>query len=218
MKKAIVLLALLFIVTGCSKTPELKYEGKDIVYFCTKEDIKLFESEVNVFAKKNQGFLSIEDGKWHEKINHEEDIKLEYKEKDNMDACYFINYDNMKHEFGTRTPISFRDKEEGSIRFHVKGNYVYTIHNMEKFGSTLLFYDNLTSSVDFDSAIEAVYNLISTEINATYILNLGSKTFADLQNEKEFTEEMIESVNLILRDRYGIELTKVSIESVEKVS
>ena len=47
---------------------------------------------------------------------------------------------------------------------------------------------------------------------------MNSKTFADLQNEKEFTEEMIERVNLILRDRYGIELTKVNIESVEKVS
>ena len=76
MKKAIVLLALLFIVTGCSKTPELKYEGKDIVYFCTKEDIKLFESKVNVLLNQDQGFLSIEDGKWHEKINHEEDVKL----------------------------------------------------------------------------------------------------------------------------------------------
>lgn len=212
MKKAIILLALLFIVTGCSKTPELKYEGKDIVYFCTKEDIKLFESEVNVFAKKNQGFLSIEDGKWHEKINHEEDVKLEYKEKDNMDACYFVNYGNMKHEFGTRTPISFRDKEEGSIRFHVKGNYVYTINNMEK------FYNVVIKSEDFDTTIEDMYRLVTTELNASYILNLGSKTFADLQNEKEFTEEMIESVNLILRDRYGIELIKVNIESVEKVS
>lgn len=212
MKKAIILLALLFIVTGCSKTPELKYEGKDIVYFCTKEDIKLFESEVNVFAKKNQGFLSIEDGKWHEKINHEEDVKLEYKEKDNMDACYFVNYDNMKHEFGTRTPISFRDKEEGSIRFHVKGNYVYTINNMEK------FYNVVIKSEDFDTTIEDMYRLVTTELNASYILNLGSKTFADLQNEKEFTEEMIERVNLIIIDKYGIELTKVSIESVEKVS
>lgn len=212
MKKAVVLLALLFIVTGCSKTPELKYEGKDIVYFCTKEDIKLFESEVNVFTKNNQGFLSIEDGKWHEKINHEEDVKLEYKEKDNMDACYFVNYDNMKHEFGTRTPISFRDKEEGSIRFHVKGNYVYTINNMEK------FYNVVIKSEDFDTTIEDMYRLVTAELNASYILNLGSKTFADLQNEKEFTEEMIERVNLILIDRYGIELTKVSIESVEKVS
>ena len=196
MKKAIFLLGLLFIVTGCSKTPELKYDGKDIVYFCTKEDIKLFESEVNVLAKKNQGFLSIEDGKWHKKINHEEDVKLEYKEKDNMDACYFVNYDNMKHEFGTRTPISFRDKEEGSIRFHVKGNYVYTINNMEK------FYNVVIKSEDFDTTIEDMYRLVTTELNASYILNLGSKTFADLQNEKEFTEEMIESVNLILRDRY----------------
>lgn len=212
MKKAVVLLALLFIVTGCSKTPELKYEGKDIVYFCTKEDIKLFESEVNVLAKKNQGFLSIEDGKWHETINHEEDVKLEYKEKDNMDACYFVNYDNMKHEFGTRTPISFRDKEEGSIRFHVKGNYVYTINNMEK------FYSVVIKSEDFDTTIEDMYRLVTTELNASYILNLGSKTFADLQNEKEFTEEMIERVNLIIIDKYGIELTKVSIESVEKVS
>lgn len=212
MKKAIFLLGLLFIVTGCSKTPELKYDGKDIVYFCTKEDIKLFESEVNVLAKKNQGFLSIEDGKWHEKINHEEDVKLEYKEKDNMDACYFVNYDNMKHEFGTRIPISFRDKEEGSIRFHVKGNYVYTINNMEK------FYNVVIKSEDFDTTIEDMYRLVTTELNASYILNLGSKTFADLQNEKEFTEEMIESVNLILRDRYGIELIKVNIENVEKVS
>lgn len=212
MKKAIILLALLFIVTGCSKTPELKYEGKDIVYFCTKEDIKLFESEVNVLAKKNQGFLSIEDGKWHEKINHEEAVKLEYKEKDNMDACYFVNYDNMKHEFGTRTPISFRDKEEGSIIFHVKGNYVYTINNMEK------FYNVVIKSEDFDTTIEDMYRLVTTELNVSYILNLGSKTFADLQNEKEFTEEMIERVNLIIIDKYGIELTKVSIESVEKIS
>ena len=91
MKKAIILLVLLFIVTGCSKTPELKYEGKDIVYFCTKEDIKLFESKVNVLLNKNQGFLSIEDGKWREKINHEEDIKLEYKEKDKKDFEYGIS-------------------------------------------------------------------------------------------------------------------------------
>lgn len=214
MKKMIMLFALLFVVTGCSKTPELKYDGEDIVYFCTEEDIKLFESEVNVLASKNQGFLTVDDGKWSEKINHEEDIKLEFEEKKKkeLDACYFVNYENMKHEFGTTTPISFRDKEEGGIRFHVKGNYVYTINSMEK------FYDVVIKSEDFDTTIEDMYRLITTELNATYILNMSSKTFAELQSETEFSEDMVERVNLIIRDRYGIELTKVNIESVEKVS
>lgn len=220
MKKMIILFALLFVVTGCSKTPELKYEGKDIVYFCTKEDIKLFESDVNVLASKNQGFLVIENGKWSENINHEEDIKLEYKEKDkkNLEACYFINYENMNNKFGTLAPISIKDKVEGSIRFHVKGSYDYTIHSMEKFADMLLFSDNLTSSENFESTIGVVYNLINTEINATYILNMNSKTFAELQSEKEFSKDMLERVNSIIRDKYGIELTKVNIESVEKVS
>lgn len=214
MKKMIMLFALLFLVTGCSKTPELKYDGEDVIYFCTKEDIKLFESDVNVLANKNQGFLVVENGKWNENVNHEEDIKLEYKEKDKkeIEACYFINYDNMNYKFGTTTPISFRDEVEGGIRFHVKGNYDYTIY------STQVFYDNVLSSDDYDTTMENVYRLITTELNATYILNMSSKTFAELQSETEFSEDMIESVNLIIRDRYGIEITKVNIESVEKVS
>lgn len=218
MKRIIILFILLFVVTGCtfendfSDVNILKYEGDDFIYSCTKEDIKLFESEVNVLLNKNQGFLSIEDGKWHEKINHEEDIKLEYKEKDNMEACYFVNYDNMNHKFGTQAPIIIKDKEQGTIRFGMRGNYDYTIYNTEKFVNEILSTDN------YEETLEQILFLVNSEINLAYSNDVRNKSFTEIQNEKEFSKELLEKINSSIRDRFGIELTKVNIESVEKVS
>lgn len=214
MKKMIILLMCLFVVTGCSKVPELKYEGEKVVYTCTQEDIDLLKGDVNVLLSKNQGFVKIENGEWSETINPEEKVELEYKKNDNdeLEACYFVNYDNMNYTFGTTSPISFKDETEGSIRFHIKGNYDYIVHNME------VYYDSILSTEDFDTTMETVYRLINTEIKATYIVNMKSKTFAEMQNEKEFTKEMIESINSKIKDKYGIEITKINIESVEKVS
>lgn len=207
---------LLFVLTGCSKIPEIKYDGKDVVYTCTKDEIELLKSDVDVIAEANQGFLTIVNGEWNEVINNEEKHEIKYREKNsdngNVDACYFINYDNMNYKFGTTTPISFKDKDEGGIRFHVKGNYDYTIDNMQ------LFYDNILSTEDFGDTMETVYRKINAEIVATYILNMNSKTFAELKSETVFNEKMIERVNSIIKDAYGIKLTKVNIENVEKIS
>ena len=204
------------LLVGCSKTPELKYEGDKEVYVCSKEDVDLLKYDVNVFAKVNQGFLTVDDnGMWNETINHEEDIELEYREKDEdkkiVNSCYFINYDNMKHKYGSTTAISFRDKELGGIRFHVKGEYEYTISNMQK------YYDIVLNTKDIETSMETIYRNINTEVVATYILNMSSKTFAEMEQEKVFNDSMLERVNKITKELYGIELKQIDIHAVERV-
>ena len=218
MKRIIILFILLFVVTGCtfendfSDVNILKYEGDDFIYSCTNDDIKLFESKVNVLLNQDQGFLSLEDGKWHEKINHEEDIKLEYSEKDNMEACYFINYENMNYKFGTQSPIVISDQEQGIVRFRMRGNYDYTIYNTEKFVADVLSTDN------YEETMEQILLLVNREIISAYSNDVYSKSFIEIQKEKEFSKELLEKINSSIQDRFGIELTKVNIEEVEKVN
>ena len=211
--KKVLLLLIILLLNGCAKTPELKYDNDREIYVCSKEDIDLLKTDVNVLIKKNQGFFVVDDkGEWQEKIDYKKDIKLEYREKDeeekNISACYFINYDNMKHEFGSLAPISFRDKELGNIRFHVKGEYEYTIYNMDK------YYELVLNTEDVDKSIENIYRKINVEIVASYILNMNTKTFAEMQREEKINDVMLERVNRAVKELYGIEVKQIKIHEV----
>jgi hypothetical protein len=207
----------LLLITGCSKTPELSYTGEEEIYVCTKEDVDLLNSNVNVIAKVNQGFLVVDDKDvWEEHINHVEDLELKYREKSlnkkNVSACYFINYDNMKNKFGTLSPILFMDEELGKVSFHLKGEYEYTIYNMPKYYGLILKAENV------DNVIDNLYRKINSEVIAAYTLKVNSKTFAEIQLEKKFDEDMLNKVNESIKDLYGIEIKNIDIHKIERIN
>ena len=203
-RKIIVVLGLVAIcfMTGCSKTPEISYDGKDLIHDCTAEQIDLFAEDVNVMIGEKQNFVYVDSNYEHKEFT---DGLLEFNEENRPDvkSCFFVNREEQTDiKFGSRTAISFRDPVEGSMRLSVSGNYSYKIIDSKTFKDTYTTTEELT-------------NKIQAQINAVYILNMQGKTYSDLSQEKEFDEAKLTSVNATI-SKYGVEVTKVNIEAVEK--
>lgn len=195
------LIALCF-MTGCSKTPELNYSGEDILYTCTDEEVALFKEDVNVTIKENQGFIYLDDNEERKEFT---DGLLEFNEdnRPNVQKCYFISYEEITgNKFASRTAIAHRDPVEGGMKITVSGNYSYKVKDSKTFMETF-------------TTLEQLNNYINTNINSVYILNMQSKTYTELSSETEFDEAKLSSVNSLV-SKYGIEVTKVNIETVEK--
>jgi len=202
--KRMFLLSIIFLcfITGCSKIPKLSYSGEDILYACSNDDVNLFRDELNVIIKKNQGFIYIDN---NENRKEYTDGLLEFNDENKIDVkeCYFISYNEMTgNKYKSKSSIAHRDPIEGSIRISVSGNYSYKVVNSK------VFIDNYTSK-------EILNNYINSQINAIYILNMNGKTFDDLSKEKQFDESKMTSLNLSA-SKYGIKITEVNIETVEK--
>lgn len=58
---------------------------------------------------------------------------------------------------------------------------------------------------------EKLTNVISTQISTNFIVNMGSKTYAELSNEKEYDVERLNALNSTITNEYGVEVTKVNI-------
>lgn len=203
-RKIIVVLGLVAIcfMTGCSKTPEISYDGKDLIHDCTAEQIDLFAEDVNVMIGEKQNFVYVDSNYEHQEFT---DGLLEFNEENRPDvkSCFFVNREKQTDiKFASRTAISFRDPVEGSMRLSVSGNYSYKIIDSKTFKDTYTTTEELT-------------NKIQAQINAVYILNMQGKTYSDLSQEKEFDEAKLTSVNATI-SKYGVEVTKVNIEAVEK--
>lgn len=203
-RKIIVVLGLVAIcfMTGCSKTPEISYDGKDLIHDCTAEQIDLFAEDVNVMIGEKQNFVYVDSNYEHQEFT---DGLLEFNEENRPDvkSCFFVNREEQTDiKFASRTAISFRDPVEGSMRLSVSGNYSYKIIDSKTFKDTYTTTEELT-------------NKIQAQINAVYILNMQGKTYSDLSQEKEFDEAKLTSVNATI-SKYGVEVTKVNIEAVEK--
>ena len=191
-------------MAGCSKTPELSYTGNEMIYSCTEEDIALFDGNVNVNISDKQGFIYIDtNSEWKEYTNG----LLEFTEENKIDVekCYFVNYEEVTgNKFASRSAISHRDPVEGGMRISVSGSYSFRIIDSKVF-------------IDTYTTLEQLNNYINTNINSVYIFNMPSKTYDELASETEFDEAKLSAVNSLI-SKYGVEVTKVSIESVEKVS
>lgn len=203
-RKITVVLGLVAIcfMTGCSKTPEISYEGKDLIHDCTAEQVDLFVEDVNVIIGEKQNFVYVDSNYEHQEFT---DGLLEFNEENRPDvkSCFFVNREEQTDiKFASRTAISFRDPVEGSMRLSVSGNYSYKIIDSKTFKDTYTTTEELT-------------NKIQAQINAVYILNMQGKTYSDLSQEKEFDEAKLTSVNATI-SKYGVEVTKVNIEAVEK--
>lgn len=204
MKKNILILFLVVcFMTGCSNTPELSYSGNDLLYTCTDSDIVLFKDDVNVIITDKQSFVYFDDD-----LNMREftDGLLEFNEDNrvNITKCYFVKKDEViNNEFSSDSNIAFKDKVEGSINLKLSGTYSFKIVNSKT------FIDNYSSN-------ENLMNGISTQINATFIANMSSKTFAELSSEKEFNSNKINSLNNVLNEKYGIEIIKVNTNLEKK--
>ena len=203
-KKMTIVLGLVAIcfMTGCSKTPEISYEGKDLIHDCTAEQIDLFAEDVNVMIGEKQNFVYVDSNYEHQEFT---DGLLEFNEENRPDvkSCFFVNREEQTGiKFASRTAISFRDPVEGGMRISVSGNYSYKIIDSKTFKDTYTTTEELT-------------NKIQAQINAVYTLNMQGKTYSDLSQEKEFDEAKLTSVNATI-SKYGVEVTKVNIEAVEK--
>lgn len=205
-KKIYVIISIiaLCLMTGCSKTPELSYAGEEILYSCTKEQVNLFKEDVNVNINEKQGFIFIDNN--FERKEYTNGL-LEFTEENRPDVskCYFISYEEITgNKFESRTAISHRDPVEGGMRISVSGNYSFKVKDSKT------FIDNYTT-------LEQLNNYINTNINSVYILSMPSKTYTELASETEFDETKLKSVNSLV-SKYGIEVTNVNIETVQKVS
>lgn len=203
-RKITVVLGLVAIcfMTGCSKTPEISYEGKDLIHDCTAEQVDLFVEDVNVMIGEKQNFVYVDNNYEHQEFT---DGKLEFNEENRPDvkSCFFVNREEQKdNKFASRSAISFRDPVEGSMRISVSGNYSFKIIDSKT------FKENYTTT-------EELTNKIQTQINAVYIMNMQGKTYSDLSQEKELDETKLNAVNTSIA-KYGIEVTKINIEAVEK--
>lgn len=203
-RKITVVLGLVAIcfMTGCSKIPEISYEGKDLIHDCTAEQVDLFVEDVNVMIAEKQNFVYVDSNYEHQEFT---DGKLEFNEENRPDvkSCFFVNREEQKdNKFASRSAITFRDPVEGSMRISVSGNYSFKIIDSKT------FKENYTTT-------EELTNKIQTQINAVYTLNMQGKTYSDLSQEKEFDEAKLNSVNATI-SKYGVEVTKVNIETVEK--
>ncbi len=204
MKKFSILLGIisLFLVTGCSKTPELSYNGNDLLYTCTDEQINLFKEDVNVNITDKQSFVYFNN---NSEMKEFTDGLLEFNEENRPEVskCYFVKKDDItENEFSSKT-IAFKDSTEGSMKLKLTGTYSYKIVDSKT------FIENYTSTKNIENAIY-------TQINAIFITNMGSKTYAELSSKKEYDVENLDALNSTITNKYGIEVIKVNI-NLEKI-
>lgn len=202
-KNFLVLFAIfaLFLITGCSKVPKLSYNGNDLLYTCTDEQVSLFKEDVKVSITNEQSFVYFDNS--YEMKEFTDGI-LEFNEdnRPEVSKCYFVKRDEItENEFSSKS-IAFKDPIEGSMKFKIVGTYSYKIIDSKT------FIENYTTTEKMTSAVY-------TQINAIFIANMGSKTFSELSTEKEYDAERLNILNSTITSKYGIEVTKVNI-SLEK--
>lgn len=199
MKKKVSILFGVFVlclITGCSKTPELSYNGNDILYTCTDEQVNLFKEDVNVTITDKQSFVYYNNSEMKEFTDGILEINKDNRPE--VSECYFIKKDEITgNEFSSK-PIAFRDPTEGSMKLKIKGTYSYKIVNSK------IFIENYTTT-------DKMTNAIFTQINAIFVANMGSKTFTELSTEKEYSAERLNTLNSTITSKYGIEVINVNI-------
>lgn len=203
-KKTFILFSIfvLFFMMWCSKTPELSYNGNDLLYTCTDEQVSLFKEDINVNITNKQSFVYFDN---NSEMKEFTDGVLEFNEENRpvISKCYFVKKDEItENEFSSKS-IAFRDSIEGSMKLKITGTYSYKIVDSKT------FIENYTTT-------EKMTNAVYTQINAIFIANMGSKTYAELLTEKEYDIEKLNTLNSTITNKYGIEITKVNI-NLEKI-
>ena len=141
MKKKNILLALgvLTLVTGCNSNAketikdvvQIKYDGKELVYKCSDEEISNLKNVVKVIVKENQLFTVVDSNK-ENKTYQAGSHKL--KGNPNAEKCYFVdNAPIENNQYGTQTPIRKNTQENGIVSISMYGKFTYRIKDAVKF-------------------------------------------------------------------------------------
>lgn len=194
---------ILCLAAGCAGTPEISYDGGELLYVCTDEQVSLFKEDVNVIISDKQSFAYF-DGAGEMKEFTDGVLEINDDNRPEVSSCYFVRKDAVSgNEFASRSAIAFRDPTDGSMKLKISGTYTFKI------------VDSKTFIAGFESAVQ-LENAISTQINAVYIANMGGKSFADLSAEKGFDAAKLDALNASITTQYGVEVTEVNI-SLEKM-
>lgn len=159
----------------------------------------LFKEEVNVNITDKQSFVYFNNNLEMKEFT---DGVLEFNEENRpeISKCYFVKKDEVTgDQFSSKANIAFRDPNEGSMKLKINGTYNYKIVDSRT------FIDNYTTT-------EKLEDIISTQINAVFVANMGSKTYAELSTEKEYDVARLNALNSTITSKYGIEVTKVNID------
>lgn len=202
MKKVLVLLFLILSITGCSKIKELNYNENDLLYTCTDSDINLFKDDVNVNITDKQSFVYFNENSEMKEFTNGL-LKFNDDNRVNVTRCYFVRKDEINNEFSSKSNIAFKDKVEGSMNLKLSGNYSFKIVDSKTF-------------IEAYSAQDKFFNALESQINATFVVNMPSKTFEELSNEKEFDVSKLNALNNALTPKYGIKVIKVNINLERK--
>ena len=201
MKKKVSILFGLFalcFITGCTGTPELSYNGNDLLYACTDEQVSLFRKNVNVSITDKQSFVYFNNNSEMKEFTNGL-LEINNDNRIEVSKCYFVKKDEItENEFSSKSSIAFRDPTEGGMKLTIKGTYSYKIIDSKT------FIENYTTT-------EKMTNAVYTQINAIFVANMGTKTFAELSNEKEYSQERLNALNSTITNKYGIEVTSVNI-------
>lgn len=202
MKKKISVLLVIFLllcfIGGCSKTPEISYEGDELLYTCTDEQIELFKEDVNVVITDKQSFVYFDtNSEMYEFTDGV--LAINDDNRPEVTNCYFVRKDEVSaNEFSSKSNIAFNDPTEGSMKLKISGTYSYKIIDSKT------FIENYTTTEDLTRSM-------ATQINAVFVMNMPSKTFAQLSAETEYDSDKLTSLNSMFTPNYGIEITSVNI-------
>lgn len=202
MKKRFVLgcSLVLFLVTGCGKYEELKYNGDEVFRACSDQEIALFEKKVKVIVGKDQGFTIVND-----EFVSENYTKGEHKfKKEKVNNCFFVSYNEVTdNKFGTSSSIYYDDPIYGRLGIRVSGVYSFRVVNNRQFGT-------------YGTSMEVFYDIIQSHIIYTLSERLTSNkyvSYLDLFRTAYFEDSELESVNEYVND-CGVEVTEVLFHSI----
>ena len=209
MKKKNILLALgvLTLVTGCNSNEkdtikdvvQIKYDGNELVYKCSEEEISNLKKSVKVIVKENQIFAVVDSNKENKTYQAG---KHELKGNSNAEKCYFIdNTPITNNQYGTQAPIKKSTQEYGIISISVYGNFTYRIKDAVKFSE--------------------IYNGEDIHLTAlrTYLINhytthVAQTNYNDIILETKMSQDILNDVNKDI-EKYGLEITESIIEGFE---
>lgn len=205
MKKKYVLgLMTLFCIVGCANVSELEYDGDELIYSCSENDLELFKENFVVNLDSDQGFVIISEDN---EIKEFTDEKVKFKKSDNLNikSCLFVNYDEVTgNKVGTPVSIKYTVPNVGIIKINMKGNYSYKINDISKY-------------LDYYSDNETITQIINANIIAEYSVHLDGMTLEEILNEKKFPQSVLNDINENI-EKIGLKVTQINIESVENVA
>lgn len=207
-KKSILLtIGILTLITGCNSNEKetikdiakIKYDGNELVYECSKEEISNLKKSVKIVVKENQTFTVIDTDK-----NNQSYKKGSHELKGNPKAekCYFVDNTPIENnKYGTMTPIKKSHQEYGIVSISMYGKFSYRITDVIKFSEVYKEEDAYTE-------------MMRTYLMNYYSVYVSNVEYNDVIKETKMAQEILNKVNKDI-EKYGLEITESNIEGFE---